>query len=103
MAESPSEQRAARTLVPGVLMPHGLNVVHDTVLALPAAVATEGSIVGSGVATATVVTTATTSTTTSISAVATATAVARHLVQARIDLLLGLCENLDQVTSLFRV
>lgn len=33
----------------------------------------------------------------------TATTVAGHLVQARIDLLLGLCENLDEITSLLGV
>lgn len=33
----------------------------------------------------------------------TAATVAGHLVQARIDLLLGLCENLDEITSLLGV
>jgi hypothetical protein len=53
-------------------------------------------------------TTATTAATASATAASpastsTATTVAGHLVQARVNLLLGLCKNLNEVTSLLRI
>jgi hypothetical protein len=48
-------------------------------------------------------TTATTAATASATAASPATTVAGHLVQARVNLLLGLCKNLNEVTSLLRI
>jgi hypothetical protein len=47
--------------------------------------------------------TTTSATATSPAATSTAATVAGHLVKARIDLLLGLCKDLDEVTGLLRV
>jgi hypothetical protein len=54
--------------------------------------------------TTTSATASTTAATTSPATATTATTtVAGHFVEARIDLLLGLCENLDEITSLLGV
>jgi len=68
---------------------------------LPAAVATEWSVVTTRPAT-TSSTTAAASTAVATTA-STATAVTRHLRKTRVDLLLGLGENLDEVTGLLGV
>jgi hypothetical protein len=53
--------------------------------------------------TTTTATTSATATATSPATAAAAATVAAHLVKARVDLLLGLGENLDEITSLLGV
>lgn len=73
---------------------------------LPTTVVSKRRGIGSGKATTTAPTTATTTTATPATAAVTAaaaTAVANHLSKTGINLLLGLSEDIDQVTSLLRV
>jgi len=66
---------------------------------LPSTTATtERSVIPTGPAAAS--TTATTAATSVVATATTATAVASHLSQARVDLLLGLSEETDEITSL---
>jgi hypothetical protein len=53
--------------------------------------------------TTTTATTSATATATTPATAAAAATVATHLVEARVDLLLGLGENLNEITSLLRV
>lgn len=68
---------------------------------LPASTVTQRHVVGTSTATAaatvatTTATTAATPAATAVTATTTATAVASHLGKARVDLLLGLLENVD--------
>lgn len=72
---------------------------------LPATVAAEGSGVGSSETTAATAaaTPTTTATPATPSATTAATAVADHLGKTRVNLLLGLSENGDEVTSLLSI
>lgn len=72
-------------------------------MSLPAAVATERGLIRSRPSASTTSTaTPTAAATPAAASTATAT-VAGHLGQTRIDLLLGLCEHVDEVTSLLVV
>ena len=70
---------------------------------LPATVVTERRCVGGSEVTTATTTAATTTPTAVTTTVAAATAVADHLSETGIDLLLGLREDSDQVTSLLSI
>lgn len=74
-------------------------------MSLPATVATQSAVVGASEAATTTATASPTTAPTAAPAATTtsAAAVADHLGKARIDLLLGLGKNGDQVTSLLGV
>jgi hypothetical protein len=72
-------------------------------MCLPATVATKGSCVGSSGVTTTTAAATTTTPTAIATTVAAAAAVADHLGETGINLLLGLREDSNQVTSLLRV
>ena len=72
---------------------------------LPAAVTKRGAVSAAPATTsaATATTTATAPATSATTATAAATTVANHLSETRVDLLLGLTKNVDEVTSLLGV
>jgi hypothetical protein len=70
---------------------------------LPAAAATKRRVVASGpVSTTTAATSSATAAVTSATTSA-AAAIADHLGETRVNLLLGLCENIHEITSLFGI
>ena len=77
-------------------------IISNVSLRLPAAVADGVAVATRPTTTASTATTTATATSPTAAATA-ATAVAAHLVQARINLLLRLGENLDEITSLLGV
>lgn len=70
---------------------------------LPAGVTTKGSVVGAGETTTTATATAATSTAAAPATVTAATTVAHHLGKARVDVLLGFSQDIDQIASLLGV
>jgi len=71
--------------------------------ALPAAVTKRGSVATAPATTSTAAATATAPATTTATATSSTTAVADHLGEARVNLLLGLLEHVDEVTSLLGI
>jgi hypothetical protein len=71
--------------------------------ALPAAVTKRGSVATAPATTSTAAATATAPATTTATATSSAATVADHLSETGIDLLLGLLEHVDEVTSLLGI